>query len=115
MRYEVEPTAYVLRVYDEDATNYVASATIRVYGDRGWVSSISSPQLFKALKEHFVEFMEQLDLATLEGYMSDAMATALQMKARGWAKFEISHYGICAGRRMPWVVLSKLEVSNGQK
>jgi hypothetical protein len=35
MKYEVEPTQYALRVYEDDATeDYCAVATIRVYGCR---------------------------------------------------------------------------------
>jgi len=108
MRYEVEPITYVLRVYDDDRPDdYVASAMIRIYGDRGWVSSISSPRLFEALSKHFNDLLDKLNLTCLEGYMSEPMARALRMKAHTWADFEIIRRGECAGRAMPWVVLSK--------
>ena len=110
MRYEVEPITYVVRVYDDDRPDdYVASAMIRKYGDRGWVSSITSPRLFDALKEHFSEFLDKLGIVAVEGYMSEPMARALRMKAPQWAEFYIARRGICAGRTMPWVVLSKLD------
>jgi len=109
MKYEVEPTQYALRVYEDDATeDYCAVATIRVYGDRGWMSSISSPKLYRALPEHFAGLMDKLGLLTLEGYMSKAHARAVRMSCKTWAKFEITHYGDCAGRQMPWVVISRL-------
>lgn len=107
MRFELEPTAYALRVYDAHAENYVAVATVRVYGDVGWMSSISSPRLFEALPEHFESLLDRLGVRTLEGYMSKAMARAVRMASRNWAVFEIKHYGQCAGREMPWVVLSR--------
>jgi hypothetical protein len=110
LRYEIDANQYVLRVYDESSPdNYIASAIVRVYGDRGWVSSISSPRLFEALPEYFNQVMEKLKIVTMEGYMSKAMARAVRMSSRTWAKFEITHYGQCAGREMPWVKLSKLE------
>jgi hypothetical protein len=110
MRFELEPIEYTLRVYDDHAENYVAVALVRVYGDRAWVSSISSPRLFEAMPEHFSAFMDQLGAKTLEGYMSKAMARAVRMASRNWAKFEITHTGQMAGREMPWVVLSRKEL-----
>jgi hypothetical protein len=107
VRYELEPNQFVLRVYDKDQTNYVASALVRVYGDRAWVSSISSPLLFKALPEHFNDLLDRLKVVCLEGPMSRAMARAVRIASRDWAKFEILRSSICAGREMPWVVLSK--------
>jgi len=110
MRYEVEPITYVVRVYDDDRPDdYVASAMIRKYGDRGWVSSISSPRLFEALSQHFNDFLDSLGIVAVEGYMSEPMARALRIKSAGWADYYVARRGICAGRTMPWVVLSKLE------
>ena len=110
LRYEVEPTQYVVRVYDESSPdNYIASATVRVYGDRGWMSQISSPKLFEALPKYFEDLLTNLNIVTLEGYMSKAMARAVRMKAHSWATYEVTHTGNCAGRDMPWVVLSPLK------
>ncbi len=107
MRYELEPNQYVLRVYDDHAENYVASALIRVYGDRAWVSSISSPRLFEAMPQYFNEFLDRLNVICLEGPMSRAMARAVRMASREWANFEITRQAKCAGRMMPWVVLTR--------
>jgi hypothetical protein len=118
VRYEVEPITWALRVYDEARTNpddYIASALVRKYGDRGWVSSISSPRLFDGIRDHFDALLDQLGVVCLEGYMSEAMARALRIKAHGWAEFYVSRRGICAGRTMPWVVLSKLENLNADE
>lgn len=109
VRYEVEPTAYALRVYEDDGDNYVACAQIRTYGDRGWVSSISSPKLFLILGEQCDALMDDLAAVTLEGYMSRAMARAVRVAARGKADVSVSHSGSCAGRQMDWVVLRKLQ------
>ena len=107
MRYELEAISYALRVYDAHSENYVAVALVRRYGDRAWVSSISSPKLFLVITHgQFESFLEELGVVTLEGYMSKAMARAVRMASRGWAKFEITHYGQEAGREMPWVVIS---------
>jgi hypothetical protein len=105
MRYEIEPNQYVLRVYDEHPQNYVATALVRVYGDRAWVSSISSPRLFDALQEHFVSFLDKIGVVSLEGYMSKAMARALRIKSKSWALYEETDHGMCAGRVMAWVRL----------
>lgn len=112
MRYEVEPITWALRVYDENRANaddYVASALVRKYGDRGWISSISSPRLFDAISSHFNAFLDRLDIICVEGYMTEQMARALRIKSHGWADYYVARRGICAGRTMPWVVLSKIE------
>lgn len=107
MRYELEPNQFVLRVYDGSDENYIASATVRTYGDRGFVSQISSPRLFEAMPAYFEQFMDRLGVKTLEGYMSKAMARAVRIASRKWAQFSITHEGDCAGRTMPWVVLKR--------
>lgn len=120
MRYEVEPITWALRVYDEARTNdddYIASALVRKYGDRGWMSSISSPRLFDALSVPgaFDEFLDRLGIVCVEGYMSESMARALRMQAskqKDWCDYYVARRGLCAGRTMPWVVLSKLENVN---
>jgi hypothetical protein len=112
VRYEVEPITYVVRVYDDDRPDdYVASAMIRKYGDRGWVSSITSPRLFDAIAEHFNEFIDRMGVVAVEGYMSEPMARALRIQAskHPWCDFYVARRGLCAGRTMPWVVLSKLD------
>lgn len=109
LRYELEPTQFVLRVYDDDGDSYVASATIRIYGDRAWMSQISSPRLYQAMPEYFEDLLDRLNVVSLEGYMSKTHARAVRLASRGWAKFEITHMGKCAGREMPWVRISRLE------
>ena len=107
MRYELEPIEYALRVYDAHSENYVAVALVRRYGDRAWVSSISSPKLFWIITHGQLEsLLQDLGVVTLEGYMSKAMSRAVRMASRDLAKFEITHYGQEAGREMPWVVIS---------
>jgi hypothetical protein len=118
VRYEVEPITWALRVYDDQRTNdddYIASALVRKYGDRGWVSSISSPRLFDGIKDHFASLLDELGVVCLEGYMSEAMARALRMRAHEWADYYIARRGLCAGRTMPWVVLKKLERLDEEK
>ena len=116
MRYEVEPITWALRVYDEPGLraheeDYVASALIRKYGDRGWVSSISSPRLFSVFTDHFEEILDAVGVTCFEGYMSEPMARALRIQAskHPWCDFYVARRGLCAGRTMPWVVLSKLD------
>jgi hypothetical protein len=116
VRYEVEPITWALRVYDDARTNdddYIASALVRKYGDRGWMSSISSPRLFDALATpgQFAEFLDRLGVVCVEGYMSESMARALRMAASrySWCDFYVARRGLCAGRTMPWVVLKKFE------
>jgi hypothetical protein len=109
VHFEIEPNQYVVRVYGDDKDNYIASAQIRKYGDRGWMSSIVGKEFFFVLRDHFNEILEQVGVETLEGYVMDSMARLMRLSCRGRAKFEITHYGMCAGRRMPWVVFSKLE------
>lgn len=111
MKYELEANQYVLRIYEDDAEEtYVAVAQVRVYGDRAWVSSISSPLFYKAMGQYFNEWLDKLGVVCFEGYMSKAHARAVRMACRTWGKFEITHYGGCAGRQMPWVVVSRLDM-----
>lgn len=107
MKFEIEPNQFVIRVYDDHADNYVASALIRVYGDRGWMSSITGAKFYEALREHSSEIMDKVGANTLEGYMTKEHARLLRMMCRGHAAFHIAHHGKCAGRDMPWVVLSR--------
>jgi hypothetical protein len=114
MRYEVEPITWALRVYDEPGLrahdeDYVASALIRKYGDRGWVSSISSPRLFSVFTDHFEEILDIVGVSCFEGYMSEPMARALRIRlgSARWAEYYVARRGICSGRTMPWVVLSR--------
>ena len=116
MRYEVEPNQFIIRAYEEgEDYTYVASAIIRKYGDRGWMSSISSPKLFKLIIEHMDSVFDDCGVTTFEGYMNPAMARALRIGVKNKAKFSISHWGVCSGRKMPWVILSKLTESGGQE
>ena len=110
MRFEVHAKEYGLWVYDDDADpdNWCASAIVQVYGDRAWISCISSPLLFKALPEHLVAFMDKIGVVTLEGYMTPAMARALRLKCRGFANFEITHTGKTFRGELPWVIITPL-------
>jgi len=108
MKFEIEPNQYVIRVYDDEhPDNYVASALIRVYGDRGWMSSIIGPRFYELLRDHLNEILDQVGVRTLEGYVTESHARLMRMMCRGHAEFSISHRGMCAGRRMPWVIFSK--------
>lgn len=109
MRFEVAPTQYALRVYGDHADDYIAGATIRTYGDRGWMSQIIGARFYEALRDHFLEILAAANCKTLEGYMTDAHARLLRRLCKGRASFGITHRGMCAGREMPWVVLSPLE------
>lgn len=110
MRVEVEPITYAVRVYDDDRPDdYVATCLIRKYVDRGWMSQISSPRLFEAMPEHFERVLDEIGVVCFEGYMSEPMARAVRMASHGWAEYYIARRGICAGRTMPWVVLSKID------
>jgi hypothetical protein len=109
LRFEISATQYALRVYYSHADNYVASATIRTYGDVGWMSQITGIKFYEALREHFHEILAAAHCRTLEGYMTDAHARLLKRMCRGRAAFGITHRGQCAGREMPWVIISPLE------
>lgn len=107
LKYEVEVNQFVIRVYDEThKDNYIASALVRKYGDRGWMSSIVGEKFYEALKNHLPEVLEQCQVRTLEGYMTAAHARLLRMALREHGRVTISHWGECAGRSMPWVVLT---------
>jgi hypothetical protein len=112
VRYEVEPITWAVRMYEDGRPDdYIATALIRKYGDRGWMSQISSPRLFDslAIPGRFNELLDQLGIVCLEGYMSEPMARALRIKSHGWAEYYVARRGLCAGRTMPWVVLAKLD------
>lgn len=105
--YEVEPTQFVVRVYDErHPDNYIAHALIRTYGDRGLMSSIVGARFYEALAANVPDLMRQAGVRTLEGYMTDAHARLLRVALRRTSDVAIACRGICAGRDMPWVVVT---------
>jgi hypothetical protein len=108
LRCEVEPNQFVLRVYGgSHPDNYIASALIRTYGDRGFMSSIIGERFYQAMREHLDEIMAKVGTRTLEGYMTKAHARLLRISLRGRFAVQIQDKGQCAGREMPWVVVSK--------
>ena len=109
MRFEIEPNQFVIRVYDDaHPDNYVASALIRVYGDRGWMSSITGAHFYEVLRDHLPEILDKVGTKTLEGYVTPAHARLMRMAARGGrGVFSVVSEGMCAGRKMVWVVLSR--------
>jgi hypothetical protein len=109
MRYEIEPTAYAIRVYEDSSDQYVAVAQARIYGDRCWISSISSPKFFTVGTELLFKAMDELGVLTLEGYMSRVMSRALRMSLKSLVT--ISHKGTCAGREMDWIIVTKPKLS----
>jgi hypothetical protein len=109
VRFEIEANQFVIRVYDDaHPDNYIASALIRVYGDRGWMSSITGPRFYEALRDRVPEICAGVGTKTLEGYVTPAHARLMRMMFKGRAGFEIAHKGQCAGREMVWVVISAL-------
>lgn len=108
MRYEVEANQFVVRIYDDHADNYVASALIRTYGNRGFMSSITGERFYEGLVSHVGDLMHHCKVSTLEGYMTKAHARLLRMELRraGTGDVTIEGDGMCAGRTMPWVVVT---------
>jgi hypothetical protein len=107
VRFELEPTAYALRVYVDETDNCVATAQIRIYGNRGWVSSISGPRVFGIVTAGQVSaLMDQLNVVSLEGYMTRAMARALRIASKGQTDYQAYHI---AGTYLPWVVLRRTD------
>jgi len=110
LKVEIDPNQYVVRIYSpEHKDNYIASALVRTYGDRGFMSNIIGAKFYEALHDHLEMILDRCGVATLEGYMTDAHARLLRMQARGRASFSIQQRGKCAGRDMPWVILSRKE------
>jgi hypothetical protein len=108
MKFEIEPNQYVIRVYDDEhPDNYVASALIRVYGDRGWMSSIIGPHFYELLRDHLNEILDKVGVRTLEGYVTESHARLMRMMCRGHATFQVAGEGRNAGRQMVWVIFSK--------
>lgn len=107
MRYELEPMQFALRIYDQHEDNYVAVATIRTYGDRAWISGISSPRLFDMF-DKLPELMARLQVKSLEGYMTDTMARAMRIASHGRARVDTREEGECSGRTMTWIRVEAL-------
>lgn len=105
--FEVEPTQFAVRIYGEHRDDYIAGCTVRRYGDRGWMSQIIGPKFWTAMRVHFPDVMRACRVRTMEGYMTKAHARLVRMALRGSElKFDIGHEGECAGRTMPWVIVS---------
>ena len=108
VRWEVEPIHYVVRLYHPShPDNYIANAHVRIYGDRGWMSNIIGASFYDVLADNVPALLKACGgIRTLEGFMTKVHARALRMRLRGKAKVEVTHTGMCAGREMPWVVVS---------
>lgn len=109
-RFEVSANEYVVRIYDEEAhsnDNYISSAMIRCYGDRGWMSCITGAGFYTCIKakKNLEHLMKHCGVVTLEGYVTDAHARIMRAELRHVATVDISHRGKCAGRDMPWVIV----------
>lgn len=106
-RVEYEANQFVVRVYDSHPDNYSSSATIRKYGDVGWMSQIIGKGFYEAAREPGVlkKLMDDVGVKTLEGYLTDVHARAMRMALKRIAEVSIRHRGICGGREMSWVVV----------
>lgn len=108
MKYELEPVQFAVRVYDDDEHKYIAAGNIFKCGESAYIFGASSPRLFQALAGNFEKVMKELGVKYFEGYMTDAMARALRMATRTFAKLEVYERGLCSGRMLSRVKLSKL-------
>ena len=112
VRVEVEPTQYRVRMYLGHSNNYDLSCQIFVYGDRGFVYSITgtSPGVYREINSWLSAMFEETGVETLEGYVTDA-----HVKLFKRSDFDVSVpcRGIMAKREMPWIVVrEKDRVSN---
>lgn len=78
MRVEVTPRQFSIRVYDDHATDYIASAQLFSYGDRCSIYSIQGKDFYKALPEITVA-IERESISIIEGYVSPAHARLCRM------------------------------------
>ena len=106
VRVEVEPTQYRVRLYLHQGANYDLSCQISVYGDRGFVSSItgSSPGVYRAINIWLQAMFDETGVKTLEGYMTDAH---VRLFKRSDFNISVPHRGVMAGREMPWLVVKE--------
>lgn len=109
---------FAVRVYDpkrrkaiaQAAHDYVAVALARMYGGVCWVSQISSPRLFDAMRESLPEIMAAVGATVIEGPMSEPMYRALREKLSGIAEVDIARWVKYEGHgRLPWVQVRLLD------
>jgi hypothetical protein len=104
---EIRPTQYALRVYKGHSDNYPASAVIQTYGDKAWMSMISNPGFYRALRNHVPDILDAVGVRSLEGYVTPAHARLMRMMFKHRASFAMDdECGTCADRDMPWVTIS---------
>ena len=103
MRFTVTPQEYVIRVYGDHDIDYVAHALVRTYGDRGFMSSIIGNDFYKVIREDLPSLMQQCEVRTLEGYMTQKYIDALTYMLKEVANTKVLFHGMCNGIEMPWV------------
>ncbi len=105
IRVEVEPTQYRVRLYLSKGDNYDLSCQIFIYGDRGFVYSITgSPGVYREINTWLGAMFEETGVKTLEGYVTDAH---VRLFKRSTFDVSVPCRGIMAGREMPWIVVRK--------
>ncbi len=102
-RVEVDPTQYRVRLYLGKKDNYDLSCQVFVYGDRGFVYSITgSSGAYAHLNDLLSEVFKETKVKTLEGYVTDAH---VRLFKRSIFDISVPCRGMMAGREMPWVVV----------
>ena len=112
MHFEIAPRQVSVMLYDEDPVNYAASCQVFIYGDRGFMYSITGNRGFYRLWQNPVatkDLFKQLNVRTLEGYVSIAHARLMRAILKNFCLVRFVHEGIMADRPLFWVEVSLLE------
>jgi len=107
-RFIVVPRQFSVMVYGDDSVNYDASCNVFRYGDRGFMYSITGWKFYEAWRKQGAlrSLLAQLDVKSLEGYVTAAHARLMRVALRHVGRVEVTGEGEMAGHTMVWVVVS---------
>lgn len=106
---EASAMMFSVRLYDADnPTDYVSSFQVFKYGDTGLAYAITGPGFYRLLPSLLPKVFKDLDLVSLEGYVTKAHRRAMAYLLRDVATVSVVRAGHCAGRDMVWVRVTLL-------
>lgn len=97
----------VLAFDDEDPTNYVASVQVFKYGDKGIMYNLNGVRFYELLAEHGPAILKQLNVDTMEGYVTPSHARLIRAALRTMATVGLVHRGTMEGNEMVWISIRK--------
>ena len=102
--FEIAPMVFSVRIYGErNRDDHVSSFQCFKYGDVGLAYAITGAGFYGLLPTLIGKIFRELQVSSLQGYVTKAHHRAMAFKLRGLATVAVLWTGRCAGREMLWV------------